>query len=313
MSNETFNMADLSAALNEEDRAGLVNALKNKLQNLAGQHSDILESLTPKVRQRVEALREIQGQHDELEAKFFEERAALEAKYQKLYAPLYSKRYEIVNGVVEADGAPIEASMDQEEKAPEDKGVPDFWLNAMKNNDVLAEEITERDEGALKFLKDIKWCRIEEPKGFKLEFFFDTNPYFKNTVLTKTYHMIDEDEPILEKAIGTEIEWHPGKCLTQKLLKKKPKKGSKNAKPITKTEECESFFNFFNPPQVPEDDEDIDEDTAEELQNQMEQDYDIGHLLGTREVEGLLERRGRQRSGLLSASNSNAWLLLQFM
>jgi len=32
-----------------------------------------------------------QGQHDELEAKFFEERAALEAKYQKMYEPLYSK------------------------------------------------------------------------------------------------------------------------------------------------------------------------------------------------------------------------------
>ena len=60
----------------------------------------------------------------------------------------------------------------------------------------------------------------------------------------------------------TEIQWHPGKCLTQKILKKKPKKGSKNAKPITKTENCESFFNFFNPPQVPEDDEDIDEDVV---------------------------------------------------
>ena len=32
-----------------------------------------------------------QSQHDELEAKFFEEKAALEAKYQKLYGPLYSK------------------------------------------------------------------------------------------------------------------------------------------------------------------------------------------------------------------------------
>ena len=50
--------------------------------------------------------------------------------------------------------------------------------------------------------------------------------------------------------------------MTQKLLKKKPKKGSKNAKPITKTENCESFFNFFNPPQVPEEDEDIDEDAV---------------------------------------------------
>lgn len=68
----------------------------------------------------------------------------------------------------------------------------------------------------------------------------------------------------------TEIEWYPGKCLTQKLLKKKPKKGSKNAKPITKTENCESFFNFFSPPQVPDDDEDIDEDTVGLLPLQSE-------------------------------------------
>ncbi|XP_058193899.1 nucleosome assembly protein 1;4-like [Rhododendron vialii] len=288
MSNTNKDQLDLSdlgaslpaaaAALSAEDRAGLVNALKDKLQNLAGQHSDVLETLTPKVRRRVEVLRELQSQHDELEAKFFEERAALEAKYQKLYEPLYTKRYEVVNGV-EVEGFTAEATMDEEDKEVEEKGVPSFWVTAMKTNEVLAEEISERDEEALKYLKDIKWYRIDNPKGFKLEFFFDTNPFFKNSVLTKTYHMIDDDEPILEKAIGTEIEWYPGKCLTQKILKKKPKKGSKNAKPITKTENCESFFNFFNPPQVPEDDDDIDEDTAEELQNQMEQDYDIGSTI----------------------------------
>ena len=33
----------------------------------------------------------LQTQHDELESKFFEERAVLEAKYQKLYQPLYTK------------------------------------------------------------------------------------------------------------------------------------------------------------------------------------------------------------------------------
>lgn len=60
----------------------------------------------------------------------------------------------------------------------------------------------------------------------------------------------------------TEIEWYPGKCLTHKILKKKPKKGSKNAKPITKTENCDSFFNFFSPPEVPEDDDDLDEDAV---------------------------------------------------
>ncbi|KAJ6813543.1 nucleosome assembly protein 1,4-like [Iris pallida] len=276
-----LDLSDLNSALTAADRADLVNALKSKIQNLAGEHSDVLESLTPAVRKRVDALREIQGQHDELEAKFFEERAALEAKYQKLYEPLYNKRYEIVNGIIEVEGvtAEVKEETPAEDKASEEKGVPDFWLNAMKTNEILAEEIQERDEGALKFLKDIKWCRLDDPKGFKLEFFFGPNPYFKNSVLTKTYHMIDEEEPILEKAIGTEIEWLPGKCLTQKILKKKPKKGSKNAKPITKTEDCESFFNFFNPPEVPDDDDDIDEDAAEQLQNQMEQDYDIGSTI----------------------------------
>lgn len=50
--------------------------------------------------------------------------------------------------------------------------------------------------------------------------------------------------------------------MTQKILKKKPKKGSKNVKPITKTEQCESFFNFFSPPVVPEDEDEIDEDAV---------------------------------------------------
>ena len=62
--------------------------------------------------------------------------------------------------------------------------------------------------------------------------------------------------------IRTEIEWVAGKNLTQKVLKKKPKKGAKNTKPVTKTEQCESFFNFFSPPQVPDDD-DIDQDTVQ--------------------------------------------------
>lgn len=35
--------------------------LQNKIQSLAGQHSDILENLSPIVRKRVEVLREIQA------------------------------------------------------------------------------------------------------------------------------------------------------------------------------------------------------------------------------------------------------------
>ncbi|PNX78615.1 nucleosome assembly protein 1-like 1-like, partial [Trifolium pratense] len=229
MSDNAADLPAAAAALSAEDRAGLVNALKDKLQLLAGDHVDVMETLSPNVRKRIEVLKDLQDKHDELEAKFLEERAQLQAKYQKFYEPLYTKRYEIVNGVIDVEGVTNEAAVGEENKAAEEKGVPSFWLIAMKTNETLAEEITERDEEALKYLKDIKWFKLDNPKGFKLEFYFDSNPYFQNSVLTKTYHLIEEDDPILEKSIGTEIEWHPGKCLTQKLLKKKPKKGSKDA------------------------------------------------------------------------------------
>jgi hypothetical protein len=48
------------------------------------------------------------------------------------------------------------------------------------------------------------------------------------------------------------------------VVPKKSKKGSNNTNPnpITKVEDCKSLFSFFNPPQVPDDDEQIDEDTV---------------------------------------------------
>jgi len=260
----------------------LVNVLKDKLQYLAGQSSGYIDTLPKLVKRRVKALQELQTEHDELEAKFHEERAALEAKYQKLYEPLYIKRSEIVNGVVEVeapkDEVPEADAPAEEGKEEEHNGVPEFWLTAMKTNEIVGMQITERDEAALKYVKDIKSSNLENNKGFKLDFYFEENPYFKNTLLSKTYHMIDDDEPILERAVGTEIEWNAGKNLTQKVMKKKPKKGAKNTKPVTKTEQCDSFFNFFTPPQVPEDD-DIDQDAAEALQDSMEQDYDIGSTI----------------------------------
>ena len=107
-------------------------------------------NLTSNVRKRVEAWKDLQGQHDKLKTKAFEQGAVLEAKYQKLYEPLYTKvrtylkissplhgqveillvlmlalssemqRYEIVNGVVEVEGVTNETTKEEgEEKAPE--------------------------------------------------------------------------------------------------------------------------------------------------------------------------------------------------
>jgi len=276
-----------------EGRSGLAAALQGGLDSLVGRSSgfDILETLPAPVRRRVETLRTLDGEYQELEAQFLAEKAELEAKYQNLYQPLFVKRADIVAGRIDSESTPDDEpvsekpetmeSAEDEGPSPDNVGVPEFWLRAMKNHELLDEQITARDEGPLKFLVDIKSDKElgEDTKGFRLHFHFLPNPYFSNSILTKSYFMVDEEDPILEKAEGTEINWQSGKNTTVKIMKKKPKKGSKNTKPVTKTEQCESFFNFFSPPKIPEDDEDIDDEEAERLQEVMEADYEMGAVL----------------------------------
>ncbi|CAN1799250.1 Nucleosome assembly protein 1;2, partial [Linum perenne] len=211
-----------------------------------------------------------QDSHDVLEAKYFNELDAVEAKYQLLFQPLYSQRYEIVNGTVEDGGDLIIVIRPLSELIWfTEKGVADFWLIALKSDEVLSPKINERDEGALQYLQDIRWNRVKGHKGFKLDFEFGTNPFFINSVLSKTYVVVKETEinTTIEKAIGTEIKWYPGMSLVVKDEETKTKKHKKTE------EECESFFNFFNPPQ---DDKSLDDDAVEKLRKLMELDYEIG-------------------------------------
>ncbi|QCE09063.1 nucleosome assembly protein 1;4-like [Vigna unguiculata] len=230
------------------------------------------QSVSPKVAKRVEFLEELQKEFEAVQAEFFEERSQLMAKYEKLYEPIFNKRYEIVNGIKDVEDTD-EADQVTEENS--EKGIPKFWLTAMKANEKLAELITEDDEGALQYLEDIK-CRLEDSKAFKLGFFFSANPYFRNSVLEKTY-MVDKVGSVSVKAEGTEIEWLPGKCLTVKVLQMMPRKRSSSDidnKPLTNTEKCESFFNFFNPPLV-QDEDDEDDAPIEEIQK----DYELGCVI----------------------------------
>mmetsp|Transcript_21656 Transcript_21656/g.60192 ORF Transcript_21656/g.60192 Transcript_21656/m.60192 type:complete len:377 (-) Transcript_21656:211-1341(-) len=265
------------------NQQGLVAALQGHLGELLGTPSGFVESLPKAVRRRVDALQDLQKEHDDLEEEFKKERAALEAKYRALYEPLYVKRSAIVTGAEEPQSKEENDEEEEEEDGEEEvgeetKGIPEFWLCVLRNHDVTEEQITEKDAEALKFLNDIKSEPLDgdDVKGFKLTFYFDPNPFFENETLTKTYNMIDEDDPILEHTEGTDIKWKPGKNLTVKIMKKKPKKGKAGGKPITKSEPCESFFNFFSPPKIPDDADELEEEEMEQLQEVMEADYEIG-------------------------------------
>jgi hypothetical protein len=119
-------------------------------------------------------------------ASLFEDRMTSDNFFCRSVSMLPLQRAEIVNGVLEVEPSKNEApelNAASEEVGEEEKGVPQFWVTAMKTNEILAMQITERDEAALKYLKDIKWNNLDDNKGFLLEFYFNSNPYFKNPMV----------------------------------------------------------------------------------------------------------------------------------
>mmetsp|Transcript_138763 Transcript_138763/g.241301 ORF Transcript_138763/g.241301 Transcript_138763/m.241301 type:complete len:344 (-) Transcript_138763:609-1640(-) len=255
-------------------------------------HKAFIRDLPKDERTRVYGLMGIQKDYAEVHAKYMEEMKELEIRYEKLYSPYYAKRKEIVQGLREpteeevSKGSKVVEVKDEDEapQVTDINGIPEFWYTALKNHEALEEILYPQDEECLKSLIDITAENFEDPnKGFKLTFFFGPNDYFTNTELTKTYHLVEEDEIVIEKCVGSDIDWKPGKDLTMVTKKKKQKhKGGKNTRVITTTEPCESFFNFFKPPQLDDDDDARDDDEMEELEELVEQDYEIGRCIKDR-------------------------------
>ncbi|XP_052800408.1 nucleosome assembly protein 1-like 1 isoform X3 [Mya arenaria] len=289
-------------------------ALQDKLGSMVGHNSGYIQSLPKSVKRRIKALKKIQFEATTIEAEFYREVHRLECEYATKYAPLFEKRSLVVTGTHEpndeeadwpsddekdedlADEVEKKASIEDKKEEAEDKddentkGIPGFWLTIFKNVDMLSEMIQPNDEAILNHLQDIKVEFTEkEPMGFTLQFLFEPNEYFENKKLTKEYVMRSEPEegdpfsfegPEIIKCVGCKIDWKKGKNVTVKTVKKKQKhKASGTTRTIQKTVQSDSFFNFFNPPTAPEDEE-MDEDTEALLAA----DFEIGHFIRERIV-----------------------------
>ncbi|KAI4894591.1 hypothetical protein NFI96_018814, partial [Prochilodus magdalenae] len=274
-----------------------------------------ISTLPKAVKRRVYALKRLQVQSAHIEAKFYEEVHELERKYAGLYQPIFEKRREVVSGAVEptdeecewhsegeeeelADDLKTKAALEEKkaESAPAEdlKGIPEFWLTIFKHVDMLGEMLQEHDEPILKHLQDIK-VKFSEPgepmvcTSFTLEFHFEPNSYFSNTVLTKIYKMKSEPDsadpfsfegPEIVDCEGCKIDWHKGKDVTVKIIKKKQKhKGRGTVRTITKEVPQDSFFNFFSPVKSKTSSPDgMDED----LDFTLATDFEIGHFFRER-------------------------------
>ena len=202
------------------------------------------------------------------------------AQYEALEAPIFKKRMDIVTGASKPEGV------------TGTEGVPEFWLGAMRNCRAIAGNITEEDEVILHSLVNVTAETLPEDQaegkiGFKLEFTFKENEFFKNRVLTKTYLMADTSD-------GPLINWEPepGKNVTvikikkklcfcknnkRRIIKKQRNKKGSGTRTVTKEEPCESFFNFFNPPAIPNPEEEpLDEEEMEQRQFELTNDFMMG-------------------------------------
>lgn len=256
---------------------------------------EMLKTLPTAAQGRVTALKNLQLEDLELDAKFYEEVYQLERKYQSLRQPFQDKRQQIVAGQYEPtaeetvakvadedDEDDVTAKMQEvsidirktlKKEYDEDvKGVPDFWLTIFRCTELLSPMIQEPDEPLLKKLTDVKIVYGDESSmSYTLEFYFQENEYFTNTVLTKKYYLkskVEGDQPYsfegpeIYKCEGCVIHWNKNKNLTVKTVHKKQKHKARGAvRTVTKQIPADSFFNFFNPPQVNDEEEEPDMDT----------------------------------------------------
>jgi len=169
------------------------------------------------------------------------------------------------------------------------KGIPDFWLTVFQNANepLLCGTFEAIDEPIMKFLQDVTISLPPENTSFTITFHFAPNQFFTNKELTKEYLMkntfdpedpLDFDGPEIYKSKGCKIDWKAGKNTTVKVIKQKQKskgKGKGGQKFTTKQEKRESFFNFFSPPKVPDNEDDIDD----VLQALITEDFDIGFAI----------------------------------
>jgi nucleosome assembly protein 1-like 1 len=282
----------------------LLSALQSQLGSLVGKSSGYVESLPESVQERLKKLNELQQKQDRADRMMEREIRAIELKFAEMKAPFYKERAEIIEG-----------KTDQSEP----KGIPEFWLTALKNAPYFQEEITAQDEAILKHLKDIR-CRDvlnaegdEDLAGFVLEFEFEKNDYFEGTILTKEYYVqlppVDQfeadeddeegpmDEAVFDHAKGCEINWKEGKDVTHKMeVRKQRHKSTKKTRVVKKLVKVPSFFHFFNPPSPEnfegghnnDDDDEEGEDYDAELEQMMEQDYEAGDFIKTQLIPDAL-------------------------
>ncbi|OIR58224.1 MAG: nucleosome assembly protein [Amphiamblys sp. WSBS2006] len=239
--------------------------LTQKLNKLTNTFSGYVETLPQEVQERVQMLEELDAKHASVDAKIRDEIQEIHRRHQKEMDGLYHERECIV--------APREG-----------EGIPEFWLTVLKNTPEIACMLNERDEEALRYLRNIRYV-CDAGHGYTLVFEFDENPFFANGELTKEYKIRNVDDPetndlCLENAVGCSVAWKPGMDLRKKKVEKKRKhKMTGEVKLFEEMTEEDSFFCFFYPKDYSSLEQPAESALDEEESYHVQRDFEVGDIL----------------------------------
>ncbi|CAE5964129.1 unnamed protein product [Arabidopsis arenosa] len=179
-----------------------------------------LEQIDEKLVLSIEKLQEIQDDLEKINEKASDEVLEVEQKYNVIRKPVYDKRNEVI------------------------QSIPDFWMTAFLSHPALGDLLTEEDQKIFKYLNSLEVEDAKDVKsGYSITFHFNSNPFFEDAKLTKTFTFLEEGTT---KITATPIKWKEGKGLPNGV-NHDDKKGNKRALPE------ESFFTWFTDAQHKED------------------------------------------------------------
>lgn len=183
---------------------------------------------------------------DTKQIKYKPEYVILRNKYELKYFDVYQKVIDIAVGNKLSDELlPItkeemEKYNIKEEEKEEKKPIDSFFIKAIRNANFFP--FNKKDSNILNYLINIKFVPLENKVDFRVEYYFNKNPYMENEILTKTYYFNLKNERLM-KSDYCDIKWVDDESNPTKKIKKKIKAGRKNQ---TVVQDVDSFFNMFN-------------------------------------------------------------------
>ncbi|CAI0549176.1 unnamed protein product [Linum tenue] len=183
----------------------------------------------------IEKLQEIQDELEKINEEASDKVLEVEQKYNEVRKPVYDKRNDII------------------------KSIPDFWLTAFLSHPALGNLLNEEDQKVFKHLTSLEVEDFKDVKsGYSITFNFESNPYFEDTKLTKTFTFLDEGTT---EITATPIKWKEGMGLPNGVSHEK--KGNK--RPLAE----ESFFTWFSNTQPKDMMDDMQDEIAEIIKEDL--------------------------------------------